>query len=398
VFLTKEDEKILNGEFGHALQKAMRLVVSIGDIFDADKLIEIKSSQISGISYKNIGEAGLSLISDLRKTGGKIKTFATLNPAGMDILDWRKMNIPENFAERQLEIIENLRQMGAIPTCTCTPYLIGNLPLRGEHISWAESSAVNFANSIIGAKTNREGGPLSLASAMVGKTPNYGLHLDVNRIPNYRVIIKTKLKTQLDYSLLGYYIGKEIENGIPLIEGSFYPEIENMKTLCAASASSGNIALFYLSKITPIPDNIKPNEIKEKIEVTENDLKKASELFKPVQKPDIVTIGCPHATINEIREVSNLLQNKKVSKNSSLWVCTSSQNKIIAERLGYKKKIEKAGGFIAADTCMVVAPLENMGFKCLGTNSCKAAHYVPSTCKIPSLLSDLKECIKSITE
>ena len=140
MYLTREEESILNGEHGVAMQKAMRLVVAIGDIFNADRLLDIRSSQISGISYKNIGDAGLELINDFKKLGGRIKTFATLNPAGMDILDWEKMNIPEDFARKQLQIIDALSGLGALPTCTCTPYLIGNLPLPGEHIScgWME--------------------------------------------------------------------------------------------------------------------------------------------------------------------------------------------------------------------------------------------------------------------
>ena len=398
MYLTRDEEKILNGKNGVAAQKDMKLIVSIGDIFQADRLIEIKSSQISGISYKNIGEAGLSLIEDFRNNGGKINTLATLNPAGMDILDWKKMNIPENFAQRQLKIVNSLKKMGAVPTCTCTPYLIGNLPIRGEHISWAESSAVSFSNSIIGAKTNREGGPVSLASAMIGKTPNYGLHINENRIPTHRVIVKTKLKAPLDYSLLGYYLGKKIKSGIPYIQGFFSYELENMKALCASGASSGNIALFYLEKVTPLPDNFSPIEIKEKIEITDKELAETAEFFKSDKKPDIITIGCPHATINEIKEVCEFLKNRKIKKDSALWVCTSNQNKMIAEKLGYREIIEKAGGIIAADTCMVVAPLENMGFKCLATNSCKAAHYVPSTCKIPVLLANLRDSIKFVVE
>ncbi|MHA1410189.1 MAG: aconitase X [Candidatus Odinarchaeia archaeon] len=398
MFLTREEERILNGERGLAFQKAMELIVSIGEIFGADKLLNINSSQISGISYKNIGDAGLSLIKDLKKDGGKINTFATLNPAGMDILDWGKMGIPPEFAKKQLEIVNTLKDMGATSTCTCTPYLIGNLPLRGEHISWAESSAVSFANSIIGAKTNREGGPVSLASAMLGKTPNYGLHIDENRLPTHRIIIETKITTPIEYSLLGYYIGRVIKDGIPFIEMPVTYNIENMKAICAAAASSGNIGMFYLKDVTPKCNGFSFDNVKEKIHVSKDELNEITEMFQPNKTPDIVTIGCPHATINEIKTVCELLDNKKVKDGCALWVCTSTQNKILAERLGYKEKIEKAGGFIAADTCMVVAPLEKMGFKCLATNSCKAAHYVPSTCKIPTVLTNIKNCINLITK
>ncbi|MEM2907012.1 MAG: aconitase X catalytic domain-containing protein, partial [Candidatus Odinarchaeota archaeon] len=316
--------------------------------------------------------------------------------AGMDFKEWVKMRIPPSFARKQLKIIRSLTRMGAIPSCTCTPYLIGNLPLRGEHISWAESSAVSFANSIIGAKTNREGGPISLASALVGKTPNYGLHLDENRLPTVVVKVKTALNSVLDYSLLGYYIGSTVTKGIPLIEGVTSYTLEDAKSLCASAASSGNIALYYLYKLTPIPEGWSYSDKEDKIEVTDLELKTTLERFNQSSEVDIVTLGCPHATVNEIRQIAILLENKKIKSGKALWVCTSSLNKFICDRLGYSKIIEAAGGIIAADTCMVVAPLERMGYAGLATNSAKAAHYVPATCKIPSTLTSLEESVKLV--
>ena len=396
LYLTRDEEAILNGEYGEALQKAMQLVVTIGDIFNADKLLSIRSSQISGISYKNIGDAGLELITDFKNKGGHVRTFATLNPAGMDILDWRKMRIPSEFAKKQVMIISAFTEMGALPTCTCTPYLIGNMPLLGEHISWAESSAVSFANSVLGAKTNREGGPLSLASALVGKTPNYGLHLDENRVPRIRVKVNEKLVSPYDYSVLGYFIGQTIQSGIPYIEGLKGYTVEKLKALSASGAASGNIALYYLKDHLPLPKGFSVKDIPEKIEVGKRELAEVKSLFIPTVDPDIVAIGCPHLTINEIKKVAMMLKGKKLKKGKTLWVATSYQNKVLSERLGYSKIIESAGGIIAADTCMVVAPLERMGFKCLATNSAKAAHYVPSTAGIPTMLVPLEKAIKLI--
>ncbi|WEU40998.1 MAG: aconitase X catalytic domain-containing protein [Candidatus Odinarchaeum yellowstonii] len=398
MYLSKEEEKILSGESGVTLQKAMQLLVTLGDVFKADRLLDIKSAQISGVSYKNIGDAGAEFIRDMARLKNVIKITATLNPAGMDFKDWVKMKIPTSFAEKQLEIIRCFARMGAIPSCTCTPYLIGNLPVRGQHIAWAESSAVSYANSIIGAKTNREGGPISLAASIIGKTPNYGLHIDENRIPNVLVKVKADLKSTLDYSLLGYYMGSILVKGIPVIEGVKSFSLEDAKSLCAAAASSGSIALYYISGITPLPAGWRESEKEDKIEITEQELKNTLEKFNPSVDVDIVTLGCPHATINEIRQVADLIKNKRIKSGKTLWICTSSVNKEISRRLGYSKIIEKAGGVIAADTCMVVAPLEQMGYTALATNSAKAAHYVPSSCNIPSKLCSLEECIKMIAE
>jgi len=148
----------------------MEILSALGDIFGAEKLIDVKSVQIAGVSYHNLQEAGLEFLEEMAKDG-KVRVFTTLNPAGMDLQDWKKLGISPDFAEKQLKVIEAFAKMGVKTTCTCTPYLIGNRPNLGDHVSWSESSAVAFANSVLGAYTNREGGPSALASALTGKTP-----------------------------------------------------------------------------------------------------------------------------------------------------------------------------------------------------------------------------------
>ena len=155
MYLSKEEERILNGEEGYARQKSMEILASLGDIYGADKLIPVTSCQIAGASYKTIGDAGLFFISEFAKTS-KIRVKATLNPIGMDSIGWQRMKIKREFAEKQLEILDAYLKMGIDCSCTCTPYLIGNRPDCGEHIAWSESSAISFANSVLGAKTNRK--------------------------------------------------------------------------------------------------------------------------------------------------------------------------------------------------------------------------------------------------
>ena len=183
MYLTKNEEKMLDGEEGYAVKKSMEILVALGNIYGADRLVEIGSVQVAGVSYHNLGDAGLEFLNELAEDG-KVKVLTTLNPAGMDLEDWRNLGIDPEFARKQNLVIEAFSKMGIVISCTCTPYLIGNLPRYGEHIAWSESSAVTFANSVIGAKTNREGGPSALAAAFVGKTPCYGLHLDQNRVPD----------------------------------------------------------------------------------------------------------------------------------------------------------------------------------------------------------------------
>ncbi|MCX6695140.1 MAG: aconitase X, partial [Candidatus Altiarchaeota archaeon] len=158
MILTKEEEKILDGAWGNAAAKSMKILIALGEIYGAEKLIPVSSVQIAGVSYDNLGDAGLEYLAELAKDG-QVKVTTTLNPAGMDLQDWKKLGISDEFAAKQKKVIEAFDRMGVITCCTCTPYLIGNLPRFGEHVAWSESSAVTFVNSVVGARTNKEGGP-----------------------------------------------------------------------------------------------------------------------------------------------------------------------------------------------------------------------------------------------
>jgi predicted aconitase len=190
--LSKEEREMLDGKHGKATMKAMEIITTLGEIYGAERLIPVSSVQIAGVSYHNLGEAGLEYLSEMAEDG-HARVLTTLNPAGMDLDEWKKHGISEDFAVNQQRVVDAFEKMGVITTCTCTPYLIGNLPHYGEHIAWAESSAVCFANSVIGALTNREGGPSALASALTGRTAEYGLHLEENRAAQVKYEVKTKL-------------------------------------------------------------------------------------------------------------------------------------------------------------------------------------------------------------
>ena len=189
MYLTKEEEKILAGEEGETLQKAMGILTALGDIYGADALIPVKSAQISGVSYKTIGDAGLEWISDLK---GTVRVPSVLNPAGMDTENWERLGIDPAFAKKQIEILDVFKGLGVRPQCTCTPYYLKGFDVGYEdHLAWGESSAVSYANSVIGARTNREGGPSAISAALIGKTPNYGFHLPENRQPTRSAVKPT---------------------------------------------------------------------------------------------------------------------------------------------------------------------------------------------------------------
>jgi predicted aconitase len=365
--LTQEEKDMLAGKQGNAVKQSMDILVSLGEIFGAKRLISVTSVQIAGVSYHNLGEAGLNYLSDLAKDG-KVRVLTTLNPAGMDLENWKTLGIPEDFAEKQIRVIEAFKKMGVIATCTCTPYFIGNLPHFGEHVAWSESSAVCYSNSVLGLKTNREGGPSALASALTGKTPEFGLHLDENRQAKVVVNVNAEMKTVPDFGALGYAIGKKIGNKVALIRGIKKASVEQLKSFCASVATYGGTALFHMEGITPNKTTV-PSE---SVEVTQAEIDKAKQDLNDDDPVDLVSIGCPHLSLKELGEVAHMLKGKKVKKD--MWICIARPVKKIGDQMGYTKMIEDSGAKIACDTCMVVAPIKGR-FKCLATDSAKGCFY-----------------------
>lgn len=392
MYLTREEERILDGEAGNAAAKSMKILVALGEIYGAEKLIPVGSVQIAGVSYANLGDAGLEYLAELAKDGS-VKVLTTLNPAGMDMREWNKLGITDEFAGKQKKVVEAFAQMGVVTTCTCTPYLIGNLPAYGEHVAWAESSAVTFVNSVIGARSNREGGPSAIAAAIIGKTPKYGLHLDEKRVPEFHVHVETEIKTLPDWGALGYVIGNLSKGRVPYITGLRSTSTDNLKSFGASIITYGGPPLYHIEGVTPEASLHKPPS--EKVTLTEDDLKKAFEaLNDEADEVDFVSLGCPHASIKEIAEISEFLKDKKVKDGVELWIATSRPAKDIADERGYTKIIEDAGGKMAPDTCMVVAPIKGR-FKTLATTSAKACFYARGKNKMKVHIGDFKKCLET---
>jgi predicted aconitase len=389
--LTKEEEKILNGEKGEVMERLFRLLVRLGDIYGADKMIPIGSVQVAGVSYKSIGDPGTEFLEDMASKDTKVKVLTYLNPAGMDLENWEKLGFPKDFAKNQLRIMNAFKKMGIVVTSTCTPYLAGNLPRFREHIAWSESSAVSFSNSVIGARTNREGGPSALAAAICGITPNYGLHLWENRQPTIKIKVDADLNFNSDFGALGYYVGKQVKNKIPYFSGIKNANTDQLKALGAAMAASGAVALYHVEDLTPEADLVEKKGL-ETITVGKKEIKETYNKLNTGKSPDIVIFGCPHASLREISALADRVEGKHLKK--PVWICTSRMVKEAAERMGYNDTIVKAGGNIVADTCMVVSPIEKMGYKTTGVNSGKAANYLPGFCKQEVCFANIDDLVE----
>jgi len=392
LFLTTEEERMLSGEEGNATRKAMMILVALGKIYGADRLVEVSSVQVSGVSYKNLGDAGLEFLDDLARDGrARVKT--TLNPAGMSLTEWKSQGIQPEFAEKQLRVIDAYRKLGVEISCTCTPYIAGNEPEFGQHIAWGESSAVAYANSVIGARTNREGGPSALAASLTGRTPLYGLHLDGNRVPTLTVYVEARLESPEDFSAMGYSVGKKATDGIPLFRGIKEADLEDLKTLSAAMASSGGVAMFHIDGITP-EAGVGPHPAN-RVTFTPKDLKDARLSLDDEGVPDFVSVGCPHCSLPELALLAKLLRGARVRR--EFWICCSREVKRQSDEAGYSRWILGSGAKIATDTCMVVAPVEELGHRVVATNSAKACHYLRNAGLRVRFMS-LEECVAVATE
>ncbi len=353
IYLSKHEEKILDGEHGEAKRLAMEILVKLGDINKADRLIEIDAAHISGISYKNIGDAGLEFLMDLKNLGAKFSILATTNPSGVD--RFNILGVDEHFYKKQMLILNVLKQMGAKITCTCTPYYIGNLPYR-RHVAFAESSATIFVNSVLGAYTNRESSISSIAAAIIGKTPLYGLHKEENRKPKIRVIVEDKLKGY-EYYLLGYYIGKELGE-IPIIE-NVYPNVDELKYL-SAGLSVSSINIFHVYNLTLESKNYDIEDL-EKIKLDRKTLDDTVLMFKS-NDYEAICLGCPHLSMMEIKRYLRMK-----FKNEVLLFTNYSFYKL------FKEDVRCENIKLIPDTCMVVSPLK---YKTIATNSTKACFYL----------------------
>ncbi len=387
--LTKAEQKMLDGELGEGKQQAMEILVALAKIYGAKRMVPVTSAQISGVSYKTIGDAGLEYVQELASKGTKVEVPSFLNPIGMDVEEWEQMRVPKDFAGKQLAILNAYTSMGIKPTCTCTPYLIGIKPKKGEHVAWAESNAVIFANSALGARTNREGGPSALCAAVCGATPGYGMHLDENRIADFVLEVKAKLPDRSEFGVLGAIAGGEARGRVVAFRGIKKAGVDELKYLGAAMASFGSNSLFFVEGITP---EWKVNPDAERISVDGVEMGRMRKRLDEGPEQDIITTGCPHASLAEIREIAKLVKGKRLKK--PLWVCVSRVVKEIAEEKGLSGIIEEAGGRLVADTCMVVSPMEEMGFRGTGVNSAKAAKYLPSMCNQTVHFARLKELLE----
>jgi len=385
--LTRAQRHLLD-EGTDAQRKAMEILLTVGRLADAPRLVPITSAHVSGASYKMIGDPGLEFLEDFARHA-RVSVPTTVNPLGTDLAQWEELGVPATFAEKQGRIARAYETMGVRPTFSCTPYLIGVRPAFGEHVAWAESSAVCFANSVLGARTNREGGPAALAAAIVGATPEYGLHTDEGREPT--VIVQVRVRPRgIDYSLIGLVAGERVGDGLPFFRG-FRASEGDLKWLGAALASSGACGMFHLEGVTPEAREARVKGLKS-ITIAEKDLIAAKRAHTDGTEADLIGLGSPQLSAEELQRIAQLIE--RTPPRIPVWIFTSRVVRDAnPDAVGI---VERHGGRVLADTCLEVTLLEHR-FGTVATPSGKGAYYLPSLCKQKVIFDDVETLLERYT-
>jgi predicted aconitase len=405
--LTKEEETMASGKQGPGIKRCMDILIKIGEAFGAERMVKVSSAH-------TMPKEPPELLDEMTEGVERTGTFTTLHSlmSSFDPKCWQKMGIPEDFAERELSYLRQrmdiYRRVGFYQTFTCLPMLVGNLPRFGDYVSWIGSGAQLLVNSVIGARTNRDGTVVNLATAITGRTPYMGLLLDEYRYAEVVVELNDLNSHQLthaDFGAIGYYVGAKAENRNVVMNGlPREMNIDQVKYLMAPLSTSGSVSICHVVGMTPEAPtleralgNRKPSEI---IRVGKEEIKQTKALYTGEDHVDMALFGCPHCTVPELKTLASLLDGKKIGVNQRLWIGMPYQHYYLAKNMGYTDVIENAGGIISS-SCMAAIPDAPIPkeVKVIATNSFKAAHYISRLTKgrVKVCIGDMDACVAAIT-
>ena len=384
--LTKEEQAALNGEMGESLKTAYRILVATGEATNAEKLVPIQWAHLSGVNYNTIGDSGEEFLSMLSKDA-KVKVKTTLNPMGFDIDNVSKYNLDQNFIEKQQSIRDSYIRMGVDPTFSCTPYEIYDLPEKNTQVSFAESNAAIYANSLGNLKTNKESAFSALASALTGKSPYSDLRKE-NTESSTTIRMKLENPNEMDFGLLGFFAGKVADTSVS-ISGVAKPDKRSCKSLCAGMGTSGTCAKF---DFVGEEDNDS-----EKVDFGKEEMNNIFDELNTAESGDVITLGSPQLGLDELSDLSSMLKGRAFTKSCMIFCPRAIQNQ--ARKLGYTNEIEKAGGEILSDCCTCLTPLINKDeTDAVTTNSVKAAYYLKNSTGVDVNLKSLSKIVEENTK
>lgn len=402
--LTVEDKKKLKGEYGPATKMAMSIMKQMAEVYQSDSLINVTAAHIDSTLY--MGKATLEYAERLVRLGAKVIIPTTLNVSGVDEKHWRDWPVPPDWAEKAIRQMAAYKSMGTVPTWTCAPYQTEYRPKFGQQIAWGESNAIAFANSVIGARTERYPDLLDICAAITGRAPAAGLHLTENRAG--QILLKLQNvpeEMQNDasfYPVLGNLMGKLAGNKNPVIQGmNTTPSEDQLKALGAAGASSGAVALFHIVGLTPEAPTLEAafqgNQPQKTYSITKNELLASWEKLTTAdgEELDMVVLGCPHFSMEEFKQLDSLIQGRRCHPEVQFLI-TSSRNMVaLAKQSGLIEQLRQFGAKISLDTCILTTPMLPNSTKRLMTNSAKYAYYAPGLLNTQVVFGTLTDCVES---
>ncbi len=402
--LTDEEKSILDGQQGEAARVALSVLVDLGDLFGAEELMPVSQVHIDATLY--MVDAGLEFGEKMVDWGGKVAVPTSLNPSAIDLQRWEALRVPPEILSKHKRLEAAYLNLRATPTWTCAPYQHGIVPRFGEQIAWGESNAIAFANSIIGARTNRYADLMDICAAIIGKVPKFGLHLAENRKADMLIELRdfdgSMFADNSIYPLLGYLFGEMAGDRIAALTG--IPQnvkIESLKGFCAAAASSGAVGLCHLVGITPEAQTLemclggrKPQQV---LGITPAEVKEAEERLRTVKNNavDLVVTGCPHYSTAEFVRLVNLLKNKKVHDSVVFWVFTNRTVYAWIKNNGMLTELVDQGVMVFTDGCPLQYPRERWQFNAAMSDSVKFANYCFSQSGLGAVYASIEDCVET---
>ena len=406
IVLSDYDRSLLNGEKSLAAQVAMKIILHMAQLAGAKSLIDVSQVHIDGCIYT--GEASLAFAQKLHQMGGEFAVPTSLNSISVDYRRWQVQGVASDFGTQASALADAYVAMGAKATFTCAPYLLDTAPEQGEQIAWAESNAVVFANSVLGARTMKYPDFLDACIALTGRAPLAGSHIDDYRKARLQVTLKDlPVVDDLFYPLLGYYVGKLAGDRIPVVDGieRLEPDLDDMKAFGAAFATVSSAAMFHIKGVTPeattLDDILAESHHVEKVILSCADLLASWEELNHArqQGSDLISLGNPHFSLTEFEKLARLCEGKRIAPKVCMYITAGRAVVAQAEDAGYIKVVENFGAKIITDTCwcMIQDPIIPHEAKVIATNSAKYAHYGPGMTGRKVKFLSLDNCVQEAT-
>jgi len=405
VALSSEDRAFLAGDHGAAEKMAMRILVDMAKVYGATELLDITSAHIDGCLFH--GDSGLEFAQRLVNGGGRVRVRSTLNVGALDLLHADSFNGPPELADRARRLMQAYEAMGCEPIWTCAPYQASHRPGLGEQVAWAESNAIAFVNSVLGARSNRYGDFIDICAALTGRVPACGLHLERNRrarvVYDLSRLSENLLANPVLAPVLGYHVGADCRTTVPVLDGLPADTDEDfLKALGAAAASSGAVALFHAVGVTPEAPTLAaalhdlPPERVVKVELEH--LRRTRDVLSTADDETplaAIALGSPHFSYEEFARLLPLVERWPPAASVEFVICTNRVALALIENSGWAATLREVGIRVVVDTCVVVTPILRAMDGALMTNSGKFAHYTPGNTGLAVVFGSLVECVRS---